>query len=171
MADSLGGVKLGGVAEGSNDGTVAERIFDPGQSVRGLRGLWKEGRGGSGSSTPVGDAYAALTRDQWNTYVQNFIPIENKLIQYATDPTVVSSAMANAGAGVSAAFDSQQASTDRRLRGLGVSLDADEQRAANRSFGLAKSLADVGAQNTARDVTEQRQASILGNPSPEQVRI
>lgn len=168
MASDIGGVKFGGVANSGNNASTAERIFDPGQSLRGLRGL----RGDSGpAATPVGDAYAALTRDQWNTYVQTFVPIENKLIGYATDPGVVTSAMANASENVTGAFDAQQAATGRRLKGLGVSLDADEQRASNRSFGLAKSLADVGAQNNARDVTTQRQQSILGNPSPEAIRI
>ena len=94
------------------------------------------------SDTPIGDAYAALTREQWNTYVKNFIPIENKMIQYATDPSVVTDAMANASADTVGAFNAQQAGTARRLRGLGATLDADEQRASTRSFSLAKSLAD-----------------------------
>ena len=54
----------------------------------------------------------------------------------------------------------------RRLGGLGVSLTADEQQAQQRSFGLSKSLADVGAQNMAGAITRQRQQQILGNPAP-----
>ena len=122
-------------------------------------------------STPVGDAYAKLTRDQWYTYVNTFVPIENKLIQYATDPTVVSGAMQNASEGVTASFDAAQAGAARRLQGLGVTLDADEQKASDRSYGLAKSLADVGAQNNARDLTRSRQQSLLGNPAPDAIQI
>jgi len=141
--------------------------------LSGLADLRNDLRGGGGGSsgTPVGDAYAALTRQQWQDYVQNFVPIENKLIQYATDPSVVTNAMQNASTDVTGAFDAQQGATQRRLKGFGVALDADEQKASDRSFGLAKSLADVGAQNTARDLTVQRQQSVLGNPAPEAIRI
>ena len=163
----LGGVKVGGVLNGG--GSAGEWLLDPGQALRGTRGLLGGGKKGSG--TPVGDAYAALTRDQWYTYMNTFVPIENKLIEYATDPTVVSNAMASASQDVTGSFAAQQASTARRLQGLGVTLNADEQQASDRSMGLAKSLADVGAQNVARDVTRQRQASILGNPAPESVSI
>lgn len=128
-------------------------------------------QGNEGSKTPVGDAYAALMRDQWYTYVNTFVPIENKLIQYATDPTVVSNAMASASTDTTQSFDAAQAGATRRLQGMGVALDPDEQKASNRSFGLAKSLADVGAQNTANATTRQRQQQILGNPAPQAIQI
>lgn len=159
------GTQVGGVVNGG--GSAIEWLADPGQIVSGLFGKEKS----SGSKTPVGDAYAALTRDQWYTYINTFVPIENKLIEYATDPTVVSNAMSSASESVNGAFDASQASTARRLAGMGVTLDADEQKASDRSFGISKSLADVGAQNTARDVTRQRQQSILGNPAPDAITI
>ena len=159
------GVEVGGVLNGG--GSAAEWVFDPGQTLR-ATGLFKKGKM---SGTPVGDAYAKLTRDQWYDYVNTFVPIENKLIQYATDPTVVSGAMENASQGVTGAFDAAQAGAARRLQGLGTSLDADEQKASDRSYGLAKSLADVGAQNNARDLTRSRQQSLLGNPAPDAIQI
>lgn len=112
------------------------------------------------------DLYSVLTRQQWQDYVTNFVPYENKLIEYATDPSVVSNAMSEASQDVGQSFDNQAASSARQLRSLGLTLDGDEQRAAQRSLGLARSLADVNAQNTARDVTMARQRSILGNPAP-----
>jgi hypothetical protein len=126
--------------------------------------LGKNGGGGGGSSAQ--EDYAALTREQWQSYITNFVPYENKLIEYATDPSVVSNAMSGASADVNAAFDSRAAGTARHLGGLGLTLDADEQRASTRSLGLARSLTDVGAQNAARDATVARQQSILGNPMP-----
>ena len=108
-----------------------------------------------------------MTRDQWSDYVNNFVPIENKLIQYATDPSVVSDAMKQASADVTGSFDRQQSETQRELRGLGVTLSADEQAAQQRQFSLSKSLADVQSQNTAADLTRQRQQSILGSPMPQ----
>lgn len=120
----------------------------------------------TGSATPAGDAYAALTRELWDTYVGDFMPYENKLISFATDRDAPAKAMARASELVGQSFDGQREATDRRLQGLGLTLDADEQQAADRSWGLSKSLADVTAQNNARDVTIQRQQSVLGNPVP-----
>lgn len=119
------------------------------------------------SNTYANDVFAAVTRDQWSHYVNTFIPIENKLIKYAMDPNVVSDAMADASTGVHQAFAAQEGSTQRRLQGMGVQLSADEQAAQTRGSGLREGLADVQAQNTARDLTTQRQQSILGSPVPQ----
>ena len=129
--------------------------------------LKKIGGGGGNDSTYASDLYASLTRDQWANYVDTFIPIENKLIKYATDPSVVSDAMASASTDVNKAFDAQQGVTQRRLSGLGVQLSPDEQAASTKAAGLDRSLVDVQSQNTARDLTKQRQQSILGSPVPQ----
>jgi hypothetical protein len=121
------------------------------------------------SNTYANDVFAAVTREQWANYVNTFVPIENKLIKYATDPTVVSDAMADASTGVHQAFAAQEGSTNRRLQGMGVSLSPEEQAAQTRSSGLREGLADVQAQNTARDLTTQRQQGILGSPVPQGV--
>lgn len=119
-----------------------------------------------GSGMSASDTFANLTRSQWANYITQWVPYENKFIDYATDPTVVSKAMQDASQNVTGAFDRQGAATEERLRGLGLTLNADEQHASNRSLGIAKSLADVNAQNTARDQKLARQQSILGNPTP-----
>jgi hypothetical protein len=130
---------------------------------------WSNGGGGGGGS--VGEQYAALNREQWASYVRNFVPIENKLIEYATDPAVVDRAMTEASSDVTAAFDANEGAAERRLGTFGVTMTGDEKAASKRQFSLAKSLADVGAQNTARDLTRQRQQSIMGNPAPEAITI
>jgi hypothetical protein len=124
-----------------------------------------------GNSTAAGDTYAALTREQWANYVSTFVPLENQLIDYATNKDKPLEAMAEASADVNASFDMQQGALDRRLRGQGVTLNADEQAARNRSFGLSKSLADVGAQNMAGQLTRERQQSVLGNPAPQSTSV
>jgi hypothetical protein len=118
------------------------------------------------SSTPAGDAYAALTRDMWSQYVSDFVPYENKLISFAQDQNAPADAMSRASGLVNQSFDQQQGATQRRLQGLGLTLNPDEQAAQTRSYGLARSLADVTAQNNARDLTIQRQQNVLGNPVP-----
>lgn len=124
------------------------------------------GGGGGSGSTYASDTFAQLTRDQWANYVQNYVPYEDKLISYATDPGVVSTAMSTASTDVNNAFNNVQASSQRRLAGMGLTLNADEQAASTRQLGLARSLADVQGQNSARDATMARQQSILGNPTP-----
>lgn len=112
------------------------------------------------------ETFAALTRAQWANYVASFQPIENQLIEQATSPLTVTNAVQRAGANVDAAFDAQEGATARRLAGLGVTLTPEEQQAQQRATGLARSLADVQARNVARDLTVQRQRSVLGNPAP-----
>ena len=121
------------------------------------------------SKTYANDAFAAVTRQQWANYVGTFVPIENQLIKYATDPNTVSNAMSSASTDVNNAFDAQTGSTQRRLSGLGVNLSPDEQAENTKATGLTRSLADVQGQNTARDLTVQRQQSILGSPAPQGV--
>lgn len=119
-----------------------------------------------GAKDFAGQNYAALTRDLWAQWTTNFLPFENDLIEYASNPQVVADAQANASEQVGLAFDAQRGASQRRLKGLGLELDADEQRAADRSYGLTRSLADVTAQNVAGAQTRSRQQNILGNPVP-----
>ncbi len=122
-----------------------------------------------GSKDYANNTFSDVTRDQWSNYVNTFVPIENQLISYATDPTQPAQAMAAASTGINQAFDAQAGSTQRRLQGLGVTLSSDEQAASTKASGLQRSLADVQGQNTARDLTVQRQQSILGSPAPQGV--
>lgn len=117
------------------------------------------------------DTYARLTRNRWAEYVNTFVPIENQLIDYATNPDTVKNAMSTASQNVQGAFNAQQGAVGRRLQGLGLELNPDEQAAQARSSSLARGLADVQAQNLAGDVTRQRQQQILGNPAPDVVKI
>lgn len=104
---------------------------------------------------------AALTRQDFSTWVNTSMPYEDKYFEYATDPTQAAKAMESAQANVAGAFDRQAAATERRLRPLG-GLNPEEQAVATRSLALAKSAASAGAQNRARDLTLQRQQAILG---------
>lgn len=126
-------------------------------------------RGGGQGSTTASDTFAALTREQWADYQNTYVPLENQLIQQAMDPEAANQAMASASQNVNDSFTAQQGATDRRLRGLGLQLTPEQQAASTRATALSKSLTDVGAQNTARDLTIQRQQSILGNPAPQGV--
>lgn len=119
------------------------------------------------SQSYAGDTFAALTRDMWASWTSNFLPFENDLIEYASDPNVVTQAQERASQSVNSAFDAQRGATERRLRGLSLTLDPEEQKSADRSYGLARSLADVNAQNVAGARTRERQQNVLGNPAPQ----
>lgn len=113
------------------------------------------------------NAFAQLTRQQWDDYLTNYVPQENRLIDYATDETKPQDAAYLAGRGVGAAFDQQRESTGRRLAGMGLQLTDEEQAAADKQSRLSESLATVGAMNNARDATTQRQQSVIGQPAPQ----
>lgn len=113
------------------------------------------------------DAFAAITRQQWDDYLTNYVPMENRLIDYATDETKPQDAAYLAGRGVGQAFDQQRASTGRRMAGMGLSLNPEEQAAVDKQSRLSESLATVGAMNNARDATVERQRGVIGNPTPQ----
>lgn len=118
-------------------------------------------------STFAQDTYAAVTKDQWYSYLNEIgVPQEMALQKFATDPSVVTNAMAEAGQDVNQAFERQQVANQRNLSSLGLTLSPDEQVAADRSTNLSRSLADVNAQNMARRSTRALQQSVLGNPAP-----
>lgn len=113
------------------------------------------------------DAFAAITRQQWDDYLQNYVPMENRLIDYATDETKPQDAAYLAGRGVGQAFAQQRESAGRRLAGMGLELTPEEQAAADKQSRLDESLATVGAMNNASQATRDRQQSIIGNPAPQ----
>lgn len=119
-----------------------------------------------GAKDYAGRTYEAMTRDQWQTYLTQFVPIENQLIDYVMSPQTVQDAVTMARRNVSRSFGLQQQATERLMRSLGVELNEQEQQAMERRTGLAQALADVNAANQAVMRTEQRQRSILGNPVP-----
>lgn len=121
---------------------------------------------GMGTKDYASRTFEALTRQQWDTYLSEFVPLENQMIQYAMSDATVDDAVMQARHDVGQAFDQQQGMQQRRLRGYGLQLDEDEQRAADRSTGLARSLADVNAANLTTQRVRDRQNSLLGNPAP-----
>jgi hypothetical protein len=111
------------------------------------------------------DTQSALSRDQWDTYLSMFMPLENNLIRYATDWQAPVKAAAATEQYVDKAFDASAAAGERRRRAYGIKLNADEQGAVDRINNINESLTKVGAANTVREATEDRQKSIMGVPT------
>jgi hypothetical protein len=109
-------------------------------------------------------AYAAMTRDMWNQWVSQFIPIENTLIDYSSDVTLPAKNMQRAIEGVRSSF-SGIGDLSRRMY-PGINLTPEERQAADLQRSLAQAKAEVGAANIARQRTVERQRGILGAPMP-----
>jgi hypothetical protein len=112
------------------------------------------------------DTYAALSRQQWQLYMQNFVPIENQLIDFATNKALPGQAMNQAITDVNQSYTAQQGAFQREMTGMGVQLTPQQQAARTREQGLSQALARVQGANTARDLTIANQQAVLGNPSP-----
>ncbi len=161
-----------GSARGANTSTSANQTgSNPGQAA-GASGAQNSRAGlfvaaAGRPPTPSADAsFASLTREMWENYLRDTVPLENRLISYSSDPGVVTNAMDEAGRDAQRAFTARAAVAQRGLRAQGLALDSEERGVVDRSTSLARSLADVNARNVARDATLARQQSILGNPSP-----
>lgn len=169
----LGSIFDPGNFTGSGDsstvtGGLERSLVDPaGGLVQTSTGLKNQVAPGSSSGpSTASDIYAALTREQWENYVTTFVPIENQLIQYATNdqqPLIEGQA---AGQRVLDQFGQAGANDQRRLQSLGVTLSPQEAAASARQTDNDRALATVQGQNLAMDLTRQRQQSILGNPAP-----
>ena len=108
------------------------------------------------------DTQTAMARDQWQSYLSMFMPIEDNLIQYATDIRNPGLAAERAVGVVDQAFDANAGAQERRRRAYGIKLTGDEQQAVDRRANLDESLATVQAANTSRDMTLSRQRQVMG---------
>jgi hypothetical protein len=161
---------------GMNWGKYFKYVSSPMSVADAVRGRnpaavpWRYGKDPKGPAGPpeldASAALANLTREQWDTYLEQYVPQENRLIDYATDASAPTDAAAQAQYGVQGAFSRQQEATDRRMAGMGMTLNADEAASAQKQTGLAGALASVNAANNAATATVQRQQGILGNPAP-----
>lgn len=110
------------------------------------------------------DTFAKMTRDMWAQWVQQFMPIENTLIDYASDVTLPGQAANKAIAGVQSAYAQGAKMSDLSMKTSGIQLNDQERTAIARDRSLSQSLAEVQAANTARTLTTDRQRSTLGVP-------
>jgi hypothetical protein len=105
---------------------------------------------------------AYYTRSQWYDYLQRFVPRENELIQYATDPTQPAQQAAKAQGLVDSAYTGIAGQQQRQATGLGLQLTPDQVAANQRQTDTSKSLSEVSAMNTAANSTYNEQMQILG---------
>ena len=116
--------------------------------------------GGAGADDASG-VLANLTRQQFQDYLSRFVPVENQLIQYATDPTQPLQQAQQAQGLVEAAYAAQPQLWRDTLAREGVTPTAAQSAAAQRQTRYQQGLAEVGAMNGAAQATAATQNQIL----------
>ncbi len=124
--------------------------------------------GGSGYSQQfdASNQLAGILGQQWANYQSVFKPVENKLIDYATNPDTITNATANAKTNVDNAFATSSGGLQRQLSAQGVQVTPEQQTAITRQNGLSKSLAEVGAMNQSANTTYDTITSVLSGGAP-----
>lgn len=109
---------------------------------------------------------AQIAREQWDLYKEIYSPVERDLVQQAQNydtPENYSRAASTASATVAQQFGKMY---DRIGRTPGLDPSSPAYTAAAASLNLGQGLADVGAQNAARqdvrDTAFQRKAAVVG---------
>lgn len=100
---------------------------------------------------------ASVTREQFENYMNNFVPAENKLIGSLGEDN------AEAAAG-GAAADAQRsrASLERMRSRYGTKLSGGQQQAEGRQSQNSQTLSTLGARNTGRQLDEDRDFNLRG---------
>ncbi len=117
---------------------------------------------GSASNT-----LAQLVQQQQANYQAMYAPVENQLIDYATNPNTIPNAQARAGANADIGSANAVAGLNKTLETQGIKLTPVQQQAQQRKLGLQTGLSKVGAMNTAGQQTYDTITSILsGGAAP-----
>jgi hypothetical protein len=115
------------------------------------------------ASDPTG-ALGSISANEWNDYMQHFVPYENQLINYATSNAVPQQAMTTA-MGLQQGANAQGAGiAQRSMAQFDTSLNPEEAAAQQKSTGINNALSEVNAGNQAKDQAVANQESILGAP-------
>lgn len=100
---------------------------------------------------------AAVTREQFENYMNAFVPTENKLIG-----SLGNGGAEQAAGGAAADAQRSRASLERMRSRYGTSLSAGQQQAEGRQSRNAQTLSTLGARNTGRQLDEDRDYNLRG---------
>jgi hypothetical protein len=105
---------------------------------------------------------ANVTSQEWQTYLQNFVPEENALISYATNPNLPQENM-NTAIQTQQQANAQAAGIETRsLAQYDTSLTPAQKAASQLTRGISNATSTVNSANVAKDVTVANQMGILG---------
>ena len=107
-------------------------------------------------------ALGTISANEWSSYLQNFLPQTQQLMNYATSNQQVQTNM-QTGLGLQEGANAQEAGMQtRRLQQFDTTLNPQEAAAAKEQTGLGNVLSNVQAENKAKDVTVANQMGIMG---------
>lgn len=115
---------------------------------------------------------ARIARQQFDRYMDTFVPIENEYVDFAMGGAGLEEAVGEARESVDTAFDSQRGQVQRGLSRYGATRSPSERASARRQNLLREAAASDQATNTARRAVEDRRLSMLAgglntsNPRP-----
>lgn len=110
---------------------------------------------------------AGILKQQYANFQQSFVPEENKLISYATDPNTIPNAQKRAMADASGGFAGQRAGMQKYLNTRGIQLPQQEMDQMNRRTQINQSAGLVDAANRAGVTTYDTINNVLaGSQSP-----
>lgn len=116
-----------------------------------------------GSSDYASQLRAKIAREQWADYKTRFQPLEDKLLNFASNKeNNINKARADAAGRVETMYGGAQGQTERRLQSYGLQITPEVQGRISKRLGLDKSLANVQAQNMAARDTENQMSGIVG---------
>jgi len=119
-----------------------------------------------GGSTPTPDTYAqnkqaAVSREMYNYWKQNFQPVEGQLINEMNDPTLVTGTVAKAKTMMGQSLDASNAAQMRSQGRYGITMTPERVKALTRANNLNRGLSSVSAANTSRQAVDQYKTKVL----------
>ena len=107
--------------------------------------------------------FAAITRQQYQDYLTNFMPQEDKLIGLIGNQEYQGGQVQNAEQSAADAYQSGIGTADRSLARYGVNMDPTERAAYERKKDLGATLSKVNAGNTIRTNLEGQDLSLMSS--------
>jgi len=119
-----------------------------------------------GGGAPAQDTYAqnkqaAVSREMYDYWKQNFQPVEGQLINEMNDPTLVTGTVAKAENVMGQSLDASNAAQARSQGRYGITMTPERVKAITRSNNLNRGLATVASANTARQAVDQYKTSVI----------
>lgn len=108
-----------------------------------------------------------ILRQQYANYQAVYVPEENKLINWATDPNTIPNAQKQAMGLTAGAFKSQQQGQQKSFNGSGITLTPQMQSALQRKNQIQQTVAvDDSANRAGISAYDNVSAALSGAPGP-----
>lgn len=137
-------------------------VSSGGKNADANSGRWVKNKKKSKSQSPS-DTLAGIVNESQEIYENDFLPVEEQLVEDATDPNSGQAAAQTALDDSTAAFNRQEGQFERGIQRTGGSVSTAQREKLDQQKGLARATSTIGAANLARrDQNAQNDATIEG---------